>query len=440
MTHYVSIMNNHCQSTRKALSSVRLLSWIGGVMMISFFVLPHPALAQTEYCEQISTGASDEVTSIICRPQPRIQIPGLSFDRSEDLQRLIEEEGGVSYLRIPFIGEYMAAIYRWSVVVITVIASIMIIVAGIQWLSSAGNQNAIQQAQKRILNAVIGIVLAVGSYTVLSLINSDLVEFDALRVEMVRSVPVEFDDINPLPGYALPEGSGNLPAGFQIPPGAAPVDLPRRENPIPYLIGNLPSAYGTCTSEGARYTANQLHNLGICVGPCHCAYTASHFLNYIGCTIEYDGGASSLARNAEEAGWVEVNIEDVTESTPAGLLVANGHVGVYLGNNMQFDSGYGYGDYDNFNYTCPSSRWFYDIDPFDPQENCSACSLIPSQAPATGRFGANHFNQPGQPGENAQVIGTNNGTTCAGIQIWTQRELQDDPWNRLLHPPTAAPL
>ena len=77
------------------------------------------------------------------------------------------------------------------------LAIVLIIVAGLQWTVSGGNPEMIKRAQKRISGALIGLALAVGSYTILYTINPELVEFrdlNLLYVTQVDAVLAESDN------------------------------------------------------------------------------------------------------------------------------------------------------------------------------------------------------------------------------------------------------
>lgn len=124
-------------------------------------------------------------------PEPRVIIPGVFFD-VDDLK--LTEDG---YLYVPFLGQYIAAVYRYAVTAASVIAVIVIIFSGFQWTISAGSQDVIGAAKKRIVNAVIGLVLAIGSYTILYAINPELVQFRALRLQVVK--PIALEDIEGFP-------------------------------------------------------------------------------------------------------------------------------------------------------------------------------------------------------------------------------------------------
>jgi len=73
------------------------------------------------------------------------------------------------------IGEFIKWIYKYCVQIAVVLAVVMIIVSGFQWLISGGNQESIGSAKKRIGGALMGLFLAVMSYFILNQINPYMV-------------------------------------------------------------------------------------------------------------------------------------------------------------------------------------------------------------------------------------------------------------------------
>lgn len=153
----------------------------------------------------------DEIKELIHKPSLKEQIPGLNF--TEEKQIPIVDEGGTRYLIIPYIGEYIAAVYKWSVAAAGVLATLVIIVSAIQWMFPAlnlftegeGNQKrTINQAKKRILRSIAGLVIAAGSYVILFTINPELVKFDALKVKFIEQQEVALPASD---GSYSPEGS-----------------------------------------------------------------------------------------------------------------------------------------------------------------------------------------------------------------------------------------
>lgn len=143
------------------------------------------ALNDVSYADSIDQA----VKQTVCNPQPRISLPFLSFTDITDQSGFVQldPESGDVILYVPFLGDYISGIYRYSLVVIVTIAVIMIIVAGIRWMTSAANSDAISESKKMIFNALMGIVIAASSYAILYTINPELVTFKNLAVTIIQA-------------------------------------------------------------------------------------------------------------------------------------------------------------------------------------------------------------------------------------------------------------
>lgn len=98
------------------------------------------------------------------------------------------DKSGGEYTKAYGIADYIAFIFTWSIRVIGMLAVVMIMVAGFQWMTAAGNSATIGQAKTRMFNAVMGVILVAGSYLILNFINPALVNFKGIRVEMVPTI------------------------------------------------------------------------------------------------------------------------------------------------------------------------------------------------------------------------------------------------------------
>jgi len=114
--------------------------------------------------------------------EPRLSIPEIDLKYSA----VLTQEGDQRYITVPYLAEYIASLYQYLVGIATILATIMIMYGGFRWVTAAGSPDKIGEAKKTIVGAVIGLALALGSYTVLNLINPDLVTFKALRLAVVE--------------------------------------------------------------------------------------------------------------------------------------------------------------------------------------------------------------------------------------------------------------
>lgn len=131
----------------------------------------------------------------IAPPDIVIRIPGLTnvFTPAAEVECPENFSGvdNVGCLAFPWIGQYISAIYVFAVYAATILAAIVIMVAGFIWLTAGGNTNAIGSARSYIGGAIMGLILMLSSYTVLRLVNPDLVRFTALSIPVIKRVDIK---------------------------------------------------------------------------------------------------------------------------------------------------------------------------------------------------------------------------------------------------------
>ncbi|MCG2694058.1 pilin [Candidatus Parcubacteria bacterium] len=82
--------------------------------------------------------------------------------------------------------DYIPRIYTYLVSIVSLVAVVMIMVGGLQYLTSGGNPTAISSAKERILGAIVGLFLTLGSYFLLNTINPALTQLKLPPIKMVR--------------------------------------------------------------------------------------------------------------------------------------------------------------------------------------------------------------------------------------------------------------
>lgn len=138
--------------------------------------------------------------------EPKLQIPiAPNFQFSKILTGEETDAGGTTtYAYIPYLAEYFSMIYKYLIGAAGILAGIMITIGGVQWLLAAGEAPKIAAAKKRITDALIGLVLVLGSYTVLYSINPDLVTFKNLKVKLV-----DYEETDDLESETTPDEIGD---------------------------------------------------------------------------------------------------------------------------------------------------------------------------------------------------------------------------------------
>ncbi|OGH92737.1 MAG: hypothetical protein A2563_03650 [Candidatus Magasanikbacteria bacterium RIFOXYD1_FULL_40_23] len=215
--------------------------------------------------------------------------------------------------------------------------------------------------------------------------------------------PIELDDESLVD---LPEVSDTTPVG-----GGTGV--------IGSVIGAYPSRFAPCSKEGAQYAAQKLHDAAICVGPCNCAWSSSYFLNYIGCTNLKHGNTTKLEKLLEGIGWVRRPItKENRKNLPVGLLVGKGHVGVSLGNGLQFQSGGLKEDWKEMNQRGKGNCPAIGRDSYANPAPCNFCTKISGIRPIVS---PEH-----KDGWNAR---------CSSNQVWDKDTIWNTFWYDIISPP-----
>lgn len=122
-----------------------------------------------------------------------------------------EGEAGNRYLSIPWIGQYIGAIYQYIIGVVGILAGIMIMVAGLIWLTAGGSAERIGAAKKYLEGALVGLVISLTSFLVLYAINPALVSFENLKVKYIERVTWDEVDTTAASLAAAAESGGRGP-------------------------------------------------------------------------------------------------------------------------------------------------------------------------------------------------------------------------------------
>ncbi|MBI4599709.1 hypothetical protein HY732_02185 [Candidatus Uhrbacteria bacterium] len=83
---------------------------------------------------------------------------------------------------------YIGIIYQWAVAFAAVLAVLAFTYAGVLWLIAGGDSGKVTESKKIMGNAIIGLLLALGSYVFLNAINPNLVHFQPLKVPAVKTI------------------------------------------------------------------------------------------------------------------------------------------------------------------------------------------------------------------------------------------------------------
>ncbi len=179
------------------------------------------------------TGAVSERSAEFRSLTPRLSvpIPGLTFHDA-----VITSDNDIS---VPFLAEYIVAIYKFAIGSASLLASIMVVYGGFRYLlgSTLGD---VKTGKEVIENAVIGLIVLLCSYVILNTINPDLVRLQPFKLNYFNrnlSIPVA-PAASGTPARTSPTttagGAPTAPVNGAAPGApAAPLPPPSRRLPEP---------------------------------------------------------------------------------------------------------------------------------------------------------------------------------------------------------------
>lgn len=100
--------------------------------------------------------------------------------------------------------KYFAVFYRFFVAALVVVAVVMVMWGGFKRIMAAGAPERIKDANDTIMGAISGIVIALLSYSILSLINPELVSFKSLDVYNVKQENFTLEPEEPITTTSVP--------------------------------------------------------------------------------------------------------------------------------------------------------------------------------------------------------------------------------------------
>lgn len=130
--------------------------------------------------------AQDKKLPVLQPPDLKVSIPNM-----QTLEK-VQCNGEKCY--IPWLGQYITGIQRYTIGIVGIIAVIVLMIGGIIWLTSAGNQSQIEKAKKMIGSSLVGLFLVFGSYLILLLINPSLTKFKPLEIRYIPNAKLDTEE------------------------------------------------------------------------------------------------------------------------------------------------------------------------------------------------------------------------------------------------------
>ena len=120
----------------------------------------------------------------------QIPIPGLNLTKGADILANCEkdEKGKPTNCSFPWIGEYIAGVYKYAIGIVGILAAVVLMIGGVLWIVAGGSATMISEAKAWIGASISGLVIALCSYTILYYINPSLVNFNPLGIKIVEKI------------------------------------------------------------------------------------------------------------------------------------------------------------------------------------------------------------------------------------------------------------
>lgn len=111
---------------------------------------------------------------------PQVSIPGKGAQFTAG--KTVEVPANTKLL-----ADYIIAIFKYSTGIVGIIATIVVMIGGVRWLTAAGG-GGVSEAKTMIISGISGLALALGSFLLLSTINTSLVNFKIQPIKQVTKI------------------------------------------------------------------------------------------------------------------------------------------------------------------------------------------------------------------------------------------------------------
>ncbi|MDD4271445.1 MAG: hypothetical protein PHF50_01430 [Patescibacteria group bacterium] len=119
-------------------------------------------------------------------PDLQIKIPGLTLTEAKVIK--CTETNGKKTCNIPWIGEYVAGIYKYAIGIVGILAAVVLMIGGVIWIVAGGSATMIGEAKAWIAASLTGLVIALCSYVILYQVNPALLNFKGLDITLVEKI------------------------------------------------------------------------------------------------------------------------------------------------------------------------------------------------------------------------------------------------------------
>lgn len=152
-------------------------------------------------------------------PNLNVPIPGLNF---QDYPIVIKDDNAT----IPFFSAYVGTLFNYLTGITVVVTAIMIVYGGFMYIAGS-TTGQIVRGKEIIRDALIGLFLVLGSYTILFAINPETLSLKPPTLAVVQRTPLEIIIDGHLVSKVetIPAQSENIPVVPKIDPSTADIEI-----------------------------------------------------------------------------------------------------------------------------------------------------------------------------------------------------------------------
>jgi hypothetical protein len=88
------------------------------------------------------------------------------------------------------LADYIIAIFKYAIGIVGIISTIVLMAGGVRWLTAGGNSSAVGEAKTLIVSSLTGLILTIGSFFLLSMVNTSLTELKITPVKRIQYLSV----------------------------------------------------------------------------------------------------------------------------------------------------------------------------------------------------------------------------------------------------------
>ncbi len=152
--------------------------------------IKEPAAGWDCYCRPYNLKSENQNTDEANQAQrplqfaPQVSVPDSDFTSGETYD--VPENTAL-------FSEYIVAIFKYSIGIVGIISTIVLMFGGIRWLTAGGNNGIITEARNYIIGSLSGLILSLGSFLLLSTINTNLVNFKIKNITPIKEIDLTLD-------------------------------------------------------------------------------------------------------------------------------------------------------------------------------------------------------------------------------------------------------